>query len=59
MKKKVTIVLASLMMLTMTACGDKDKETTTAATTEATTAASVEETTAAAEETTDRMKGGE
>ena len=55
MKKKVTIVLASLMMLTMTACGDKDKETTTAATTEATTAASVEETTAAAEETTEAV----
>ena len=47
MKKKVTIVLASLMMLTMTACGDKDKETTTAA--------SVEETTAAAEETTEAV----
>ena len=55
MKKKVTIALASLMMLTMTACGDKDKETTTAATTEATTAASVEETTAAAEETTEAV----
>lgn len=55
MKKKVTIVLASLMMLTMTACGDKDKETTTSATTEATTAASVEETTAAVEETTEAV----
>ncbi|MBO5609701.1 MAG: hypothetical protein J5929_04985 [Eubacterium sp.] len=55
MKKKVTIALASLMMLTLTACGDKDKETTTAATTEATTAASVEETTAAAEETTEAV----
>ena len=55
MKKKVTIALASLMMLTMTACGDKDKETTTAATTETTTAASVEETTAAAEETTEAV----
>ena len=55
MKKKVTIALASLMMLTMTACGDKDKETTTAATTEATTAASGEETTAAAEETTEAV----
>ena len=55
MKKKVTIALASLMLLTMTACGDKEEETTTAATTEATTEASTEEITdvVTAEETTE------
>lgn len=54
MKKKVTIALASMMLLTMTACGDKEEKTTAAAseTTTAVTEATTEATTAAPEETT-------
>ena len=47
MKKLLSIALAAVLALSMTACGGDAKETTTAAPAETTTAAAAEETTAA------------